>query len=124
MRIAFHAAFVTAGLLAAMAAADPACAHAQLRQADPAVGSTLHSAPTQVTLTFSEALEPRFSTIVVQNQIGAPVDRHDLHVAGDDAHHVAIGLVPLAAGTYSVVWHATSVDTHKTEGSFTFTIAP
>ena len=28
----------------------------------------------------------------------------------------------LPAGTYSVTWHVLSVDTHKTQGSFSFTI--
>lgn len=99
-------------------------AHAQLRQADPPVGGTVHAAPAQVELTFSEAIEPRFSTVVVTNAAGAQVDHADLHVAGGDAKHLAIGLGALRPGTYKVVWHATSVDTHKTEGSFTFTVAP
>jgi methionine-rich copper-binding protein CopC len=29
----------------------------------------------------------------------------------------------LAAGTYTVIWHVTSVDTHKTQGKFQFTVA-
>ena len=33
-----------------------------------------------------------------------------------------IGLKPLNAGTYKVHWHAVSVDTHTTEGDFTFTV--
>jgi methionine-rich copper-binding protein CopC len=28
----------------------------------------------------------------------------------------------LATGTYTVTWHALSVDTHKTQGSFSFTV--
>ena len=32
-----------------------------------------------------------------------------------------IGLKSLAPGTYRVRWHALSVDTHTTEGSFSFT---
>jgi methionine-rich copper-binding protein CopC len=37
---------------------------------------------------------------------------------------LAVPVKPLAAGVYTVLWHATSVDTHKTEGHFTFTVAP
>ena len=99
-------------------------AHAQLRQAEPPVGATVHAAPPQVELTFSEAVEPRFSTVVVTDSAGSQVDHADLHVAGSDAKHLAISLGALRPGTYKVVWHATSVDTHKTEGSFTFTVAP
>ncbi len=35
-----------------------------------------------------------------------------------------IGLNPITPGTDKVTWHATSVDTHKTQGSFTFTLSP
>ncbi len=99
-------------------------AHAQLRQAEPPVGSTVQAAPLQVELSFSEGIEPRFSTVVVTDAAGAQVDKADLHVAGGDAKHLAISVGALRPGTYKVVWHATSVDTHKTEGSFTFTVAP
>jgi methionine-rich copper-binding protein CopC len=30
----------------------------------------------------------------------------------------------LAPGTYRVMWRVISVDTHQTEGAFTFTIGP
>ncbi len=99
-------------------------AHAQLRQADPPAGATVHAAPPRVELSFSEAVEPRFSTVVVTDAAGAQVDHADLHVAGGDSKHLAISLGVLRPGTYKVVWRATSVDTHKTEGSFTFTVAP
>ena len=44
-------------------------AHAHLRQAEPPVGGTVRSAPAQVDLTFSEAVEPRFSTVVVTDDV-------------------------------------------------------
>ena len=31
---------------------------------------------------------------------------------------------PLAPGVYKVTWHATSVDTHHTQGDFSFTVTP
>lgn len=99
-------------------------AHAQLRQADPPVGAVVHSPPAQVELTFSEAVEPRFSTVAVTDAAGLQIDKRDLHVAPGDAKRLAISLGALPPGVYTVVWHATSVDTHKTEGTFTFTVAP
>jgi methionine-rich copper-binding protein CopC len=33
-----------------------------------------------------------------------------------------VGLKSLPQGTYHVCWHVLSVDTHKTEGSFTFRV--
>ena len=35
-----------------------------------------------------------------------------------------VTLAPLAPGTYRVVWRVLSVDTHVTEGDFTFTVVP
>ena len=99
----------------------PAAAHAQLRRASPPVGSTVTGAPAEVGLDFSESVEPAFCTVIVQDAAGARVDRNDLHGAGA---HLAVGVGALPPGTYTVVWHALSVDTHRTEGRFTFTVAP
>ena len=33
-----------------------------------------------------------------------------------------VELPRLSPGTYTVIWHVTSVDTHKTEGNFKFTV--
>ena len=56
----------------ALAAAE-ARAHAHLDRANPAVGSTLTTAPTEVVLWFTETLEPAFSAIEVRNADGAPM---------------------------------------------------
>jgi methionine-rich copper-binding protein CopC len=103
--------------------ASPAMAHAFLDTALPAVGSTVHQAPSQVVITFTQGIEPLFTTVAVTDAHGARVDTGSVHLAGDNTH-AAIALKPLGTGTYKVVWHATSVDTHKTQGSFSFTVAP
>ncbi len=116
--------FRTAAAAAFLFLPSLAHAHAHLRQAEPAVGGTVRSAPTQVDLMFSEAVEPRFSTVVVTDVAGAKVDKGDLHVVAGDGKHLVVSVGALKPGAYIVNWHATSVDTHKTEGSFTFTVAP
>jgi methionine-rich copper-binding protein CopC len=98
--------------------ATAAGAHARLDHAVPAVGSTVAAAPSQVTLYFSESLEPKFSSGEVRNAAGARVD-HGQSVNGK-VMHLSVG--GLAAGRYTVTWHVLSVDTHKTEGSFSFTV--
>lgn len=108
--------------VALVATSGAAFAHAHLKSSTPATGATVSAAP-EVAISFSEALEPRFSTIAVTDPAGARVDEADLHVVGDDAKKLAVTLKPLPPGLYTVIWHATSVDTHKTEGKFTFTIA-
>ena len=36
---------------------------------------------------------------------------------------MSVALKALSAGTYHVHWHAVSVDTHTTQGDFSFTVA-
>ena len=97
-------------------------AHAFLKTSTPAVGSTVQQPPSQVVIDFTEGVEPSFSTITVQDASGTGVANGEVHLDGGNTH-LAIALKPLQTGTYKVVWHATAVDTHKTEGSFTFTVA-
>jgi methionine-rich copper-binding protein CopC len=94
-------------------------AHAHLDHANPAVGSTVASAPRELTLTFTQNLETAFSSVEVTDGGGARVDSGTPQVSGNI---MSVGLKPLTPGTYDVHWHALSIDTHKTEGSFTFTV--
>ncbi len=112
-------------MLAAALAAMPlaAQAHAFLKTATPAVGSTIATPPTAVTINFTEGVEPHFSSITVQDAQGKRVDKNDPHLAGGQAQ-LAVDLAPLPPGTYKVTWHATATDTHKTQGSFSFTVRP
>lgn len=113
--------FLAALLLAAPGAA---WAHAHLTSAVPPVGGSVASAPAEVILTFSEAVEPAFSTIEVRDAAGNRVDAADRRASPDDPKRLVVGLKPVSPGTYKVIWRVTSTDTHKTEGGFTFTIAP
>jgi copper resistance protein C len=92
-------------------------AHAFLDHASPLVGSTVQAAPREVSLWFTQNLEPAFSTVEVSDGNGARVDQGKPQISGNV---MRVGLKALTAGTYKVHWHALSVDTHKTEGSFTF----
>jgi methionine-rich copper-binding protein CopC len=102
-----------------------AFAHAQLQQAEPAVGGTLAASPSAIRLHFSEGVEPVFSTIALATEAGAPVGLSRPGTApGDATILICRVLKALKPGTYQVTWHAVSVDTHKTQGSFSFTVAP
>jgi copper resistance protein C len=108
--------------LASPLAATPAFAHAFLERARPAVGSEIPASPPAVVITYTEGVEPHFSQIEVHDAAGARVDKADVHTDGDITR-LAVSLPQLPPGTYTVIWHVTSVDTHKTEGQFTFTVA-
>ncbi len=113
---------ISFAVLALLATTGPVFAHAHLHASTPSADSTV-TAPAEVAINFSEGVEPKYSSVEVTDSRGARVDAADLHIVGADAKNVAVGLKPLAPGVYAVVWHATAVDTHKTEGRFTFTVA-
>ncbi len=110
-------------ILSAFCLLSPAAhAHAFLDGAIPAVGSTIASAPPDLVLNFTEGIEPRFTRVELLDSAGAPVATHDQRSGGP--RQLLLGLPALKPGDYQVIWHAVSVDTHKTEGHFTFHVAP
>jgi methionine-rich copper-binding protein CopC len=104
--------------------AAQARAHAFFEHSSPRAGSEVSASPPEVTVTFTEAVEPQFSSIEVHNAQGSRVDTGVVHSASGNGRQLVVGLSKLPPGTYTVVWHVTSVDTRKTEGRFEFTIAP
>ena len=110
-------------LAAAVVTCRPVAAHAFLDHAMPAVGSTVHASPTTVRLAFSEPLEPAFSRAHVEDATGKVVDAGDGHVDAADRTMLVVAVPSLPPGTYRVRWRIVSVDTHVTEGDYTFTIA-
>jgi len=94
-------------------------AHAMLERAEPRVGNKVASPPSEVTLWFTHKLETAFSTITVTNAAGQRVDTGKTRVNGNQ---MSIGLRPGGAGTYRVKWQVLSIDTHRTDGSFTFQV--
>jgi methionine-rich copper-binding protein CopC len=112
------------GLLAMAGLTGEVEAHGKLKQASPAAESTVKAAPGEVIITFTEALEPKFSKIEVQNAQGQRVDQGAAQVVLGEPTRLAVALKPLPAGTYRVTWRIVSVDTHRSEGSYQFIVAP
>jgi copper resistance protein C len=96
-------------------------AHAYLDRAEPRVGSSVSSAPRQLSLWFTQALEPAFSGAEVRDSSGARVDQ-GARVDSADRTLIRVPLRPLRPGSYKVHWRVLSVDTHTTEGSFSFQV--
>ncbi len=110
-----------AASLAFALVATAAFAHAQLLKATPLVGGTV-SSPSEIRLEFSEGVEPRFSGLTLTGAGGAAA----LDAPTVEAGHQNVLIVPIAKplspGVYTVKWHAVSVDTHHTQGTFEFTV--
>jgi copper resistance protein C len=108
---------LTVTLLAAALGAPAAQAHAFLDHATPLVGSTVPTAPQELTLSFTQNLEPAFSTVAVTGPNGARVDDGKPQISGNT---MRVAIKAAGPGTYQVHWHALSVDTHTTQGSYSF----
>lgn len=94
-------------------------AHAYLVRSEPSAGQVLPDAPGMVRLWFTEAPEPRFTTIQVFSAAGATLQTVAMTVTPDDANRAIAPLIPLPDGAYVIAWRAvSSVDGHESAGSF------
>jgi methionine-rich copper-binding protein CopC len=118
MRKALLAAIVTPFLLLA---GGEAAAHAFLDHAEPAVGSTVATPPSEVVLTFTRKLDPASCTIEITDGASQRIDAAKPDVTGTV---MRVALAPLPPGTYRVKWRVRSADGHVTDGAFTFQIRP
>jgi copper resistance protein C len=96
-----------------------AVAHAFLDHAEPRVGNKVATPPREVTLWFTQKLEPAFSSVTVTNAAGQRIDTGKARVSGNQ---MSVSLRPGGTGTYHVTWRVLSVDTHTTDGSFSFQV--
>jgi methionine-rich copper-binding protein CopC len=113
---------IIAALATLLLPSAQAHAHAMLDRANPKVGSTQATAPHEVALWFTETLEPAFSSIEVRNSNGIVVSSGKARVDRSDRTQLRVPLKPLPPGTYKVIWRVLSVDTHRTQGDFTFRV--
>jgi methionine-rich copper-binding protein CopC len=105
--------------LLVLLATGEATAHAMLDHAEPRVGNKVATVPREVTLWFTQKLEPAFSAITVTNSAGQRVDTGKTRVSGSQ---MSVSLRPGGSGTYHVTWRVLSVDSHTTDGSFSFQV--
>ncbi|MFC5137469.1 copper resistance protein CopC [Actinomycetospora rhizophila] len=109
------------GLLALSAllfTAGTASAHDVVTGSDPADGSTVATAPTQVSVTFSDEPQGQLSTLTV---VGPDGTHHEQGQAATQGNVVSVPVGPLPqAGTYEVGYRIISSDGHPTSGSVSF----
>jgi copper resistance protein C len=103
-------------------APNGAWSHAFPDHSEPRVGSSQKTSPASVRIWFDSGLEPVFSTLRVINSESQQVDKGDGHVDEQDNTILEVSLPPLQPGKYHVFWEVVSIDTHRTEGDFSFTI--
>jgi methionine-rich copper-binding protein CopC len=109
------------GLVIALGAGE-ASAHAFLDHAVPPVGATVTPSPTTLQLFFSEPIEPLFSTVEIATATGSRIMTGAAAIDPRNPAALVLALPPLAPGRYRVTWHIVSIDTHRTEGSYEFSV--
>ncbi|MFM0735778.1 copper homeostasis periplasmic binding protein CopC [Paraburkholderia xenovorans] len=105
----------------ALAVSSTAFAHAHLVSSEPAANADV-AAPTEVTIHFTEPLEPAFSKIELSDAGGKPAAQAASQVDNGDAKVMHLALPQLGAGRYAVHWTAVATDGHRTQGDFAFNV--
>jgi len=114
-----------AGLALALGLPAAASAHAYLVRTAPSASVILNSPPPAASLTFDEAVEPRFAVVSVTNANGRQETTGPVGRSPSNPDTLTVPLRPgLAEGWYLVYWRAISVDGHPVQGAFTFAVGP
>jgi copper resistance protein C len=100
----------------------PALAHAHLTTSTPASGAVLQKAPKTLLLTYTEDLDIAFCTVTVTDGMGMNDAAGKPQPVPGHPNELLVPLNIAMAGKITVAWHALSTDTHKTQGSFSFTV--
>ena len=89
-------------------------------ESEPADGATMHQAPAEVVVRFSEPLDES-STMEVRDECGGRVDDGNVVV---DLQEMSVGIAEEPSGTYKVNYYAKGIRglTGQTSGSFTFQV--
>ena len=119
-----RAAVVGAVAAAALALPAVAFAHAALLSTVPSASVTVNTPPPQVSLVYSEAVEPRFAIVSVTDSGAHPQTAGPPHRSPANADELDVPLKHLRQGWYLVVWRVISVDGHPVRGAFTFAVGP
>jgi methionine-rich copper-binding protein CopC len=113
-----------AAALLAIVVSNPivALAHSFPEKETPSAGQKVASPPSEIMIKFDAPIEKLFAKLEVTgadgaNQaIGAPQ-------VSDDGIGLSVKVPALKPGDYTVKWAVVCIDTHHTEGSYTFTVA-
>ena len=113
-------------LVAAAALALPAAAwaHAALLRTAPVASRTINQAPTEVRLSYSEPVEPRFAIVSVTDASGRQVTSGEPVAAPGSPQTLVTPLRRVPEGWYLVFWRVISADGHPVRGAFTFAVGP
>jgi copper resistance protein C len=109
-------------VFAALAAtAQIAAAHSFPQQESPSAGESLSKPPSQVSIRFDAPIEKLFSKLEVLDSDGKSVTQGAPEI-GPRSITLSVKLGVLKPGDYTVKWSVVCVDSHRTQGSYVFSV--
>jgi copper resistance protein C len=108
-------------VIALVSIARVASAHSFPEQENPSAGATVAAPPAQVTIKYDAPIEKLFDSLQVLDTAGQDKAAGVPQVS-DDGHQLSVSVAPLNPGEYTVKWRVVCIDTHHTEGSYSFTV--
>jgi len=105
---------------ALLAPAAPASAHAALLGSVPAPGSIIGTSPTEIVITFSEAVTPVSGRVQVLDPSGKRIS--GTATAVGDTLRIPVRRAGQPLGTYLVSYRVISADSHPVGGGITFSV--
>jgi len=115
---------ILAAAAASLALPAAAWAHAALLRTTPEASRIVNVPPKQVSLGYSEPVEPRFAIVSVTNAGGERQTAGSPRRSPANADTLVVPLKKLSEGWYLVYWRVISVDGHPVRGAFTFAVGP
>jgi len=120
MRAAIAALLVVVGV--SILSVGTVYAHAAPAAYEPAAGSVISTAPSEIVIRFTERIEPKASRILVLDKRGTKVSG-ETTVDSDNPYIFRVPISPTAESSYLVSWHVISADDgHFTQGAYGFSI--
>lgn len=101
-----------------------ASAHGGFKSSVPAKGAALDTAPREIRITFSEAVELPFARLELSGPNGT-VPLRELRLGENNSRAIVAGIAKLlVAGEYNVNWQMAGPDGHPVRGTYAFSINP
>ena len=112
------------GALLAIVLSSPivASAHSFPEQETPSAGQRVASPPSEVMIKFDAPIEKLFAKLEVTSADGTN-EAGGAPQVSDDGMRLSVKVPALKPGDYTVKWAVVGIDTHHTEGSYTFSVA-
>ncbi len=99
-----------------------ASAHSFPDKESPAAGQKLASPPSEIVIDFDAPIEKLFAKLEVTGADGQNLAVEPPQVS-DDGIRLSVKVGAMKPGDYLVKWAVVCIDTHHTNGSYTFSVA-